>query len=327
MGTWIVNANPLGNVFLSALAAALPIAVLFWALAVRRMKGHYTAILAASLGVVVAIVVFRMPVGLAVRATGYGMIYGVWPVAWIVVTAVFLYNLSVKPGSSRSSRTPWPPSPTMAPAGAPHRLLLRGIPRRGGRLRRAGGDHRRHAGWPRLQPPLRGRESASSPTRRRSPSAPSASPSWSLARFPASTRWPFHRWWADACRSSRCGSRSTWWSSWPVGRGRGGVAGGAGLRRLVRRVPVPAPTSSSRTPPRHHRLHRLHRLPHRVPHGSGAQQAPGASRTRRPTTAGEAPIRRGPSRPRVDALHHPLALRRRLGHEVRSGRAGPSAIA
>jgi lactate permease len=95
---WTVDPNPLGNVLLSALAAAVPIAFLFWALAVRRMKGHYTAILAAALGVVVAVTAFRMPVGLALRATGYGMLYGVWPVAWIVVTAVFLYNLSVKTG-------------------------------------------------------------------------------------------------------------------------------------------------------------------------------------------------------------------------------------
>jgi lactate permease len=98
MSTWTVNPNPLGNVLLSALVAAVPIAFLFWALAVRRMKGHYTAILATAAGLVVAVAAFGMPAGLALRATGYGMLYGVWPVAWIVVTAVFLYNLSVKTG-------------------------------------------------------------------------------------------------------------------------------------------------------------------------------------------------------------------------------------
>jgi lactate permease len=98
MGPWTVNANPLGNVLLSALAAAVPIAFLFWALAVRRMKGHVTAILATAVGVVVAVAAFGMPAGLALRATAFGMAYGLWPVAWIVVAAVFLYNLSVKTG-------------------------------------------------------------------------------------------------------------------------------------------------------------------------------------------------------------------------------------
>lgn len=98
MTPWTVNPNPLGNVALSALAAAVPIALLFWALAVRRMKGHYTAILATAAGLAIAIGVFGMPAGLALRATGFGMMYGIWPVAWIVVTAVFLYNLSVKTG-------------------------------------------------------------------------------------------------------------------------------------------------------------------------------------------------------------------------------------
>ena len=98
MGTWTVNANPLGNVFLSALVAVVPIAFLFWALAIRRMKGHYTAILATAVGVAVAVAVFGMPAGLALRATAFGMAYGLWPVAWIVITAVFLYNLSVQTG-------------------------------------------------------------------------------------------------------------------------------------------------------------------------------------------------------------------------------------
>jgi len=98
MNPWTVNPDPFGNVLLSALAAAVPIAFLFWALAARRMKGHHTAILAATLGLVAAVAAFKMPVGLALRATGYGMLYGLWPVAWIVVTAVFLYNLSVRTG-------------------------------------------------------------------------------------------------------------------------------------------------------------------------------------------------------------------------------------
>ncbi|HET6440501.1 MAG TPA: lactate permease LctP family transporter [Anaeromyxobacter sp.] len=98
MSHWTANANPFGSVLLSAGAAAIPIAFLFWALAVRRMKGHHTALYAAAAGVGVAVAGFRMPVGLALGATGLGMLYGLWPVAWIVLTAVFLYNLSVRTG-------------------------------------------------------------------------------------------------------------------------------------------------------------------------------------------------------------------------------------
>jgi lactate permease len=98
MTPWTINPNPFGNVALSALVAAIPIAFLFVALAVLRMKGHVTAVLATLLGVGVAVFAFGMPARLAGLAAGFGMLYGFWPVAWIVVTAVFLYNLSVKTG-------------------------------------------------------------------------------------------------------------------------------------------------------------------------------------------------------------------------------------
>src|SRR5512140_56606 len=95
MTPWTINPNPFGNVALSALVAAIPIAFLFVALAVLRMKGHVTAILATLLGLCVAVFAFGMPVQLAALSTLFGMLYGFWPVAWIVITAVFLYNLSV----------------------------------------------------------------------------------------------------------------------------------------------------------------------------------------------------------------------------------------
>lgn len=96
--SWNMVTDPLGHVALSALLAAVPLFFLFWALAIRRMKGHRTAVLAAALGVGVAIAGFGMPAKLALLATLDGMLFGLWPVAWIVVTAVFLYNLSVKTG-------------------------------------------------------------------------------------------------------------------------------------------------------------------------------------------------------------------------------------
>jgi lactate permease len=96
--TWTIVTDPLNNLGLSALMAALPIFYLFWALAIKRMKGHWAAISAVCLAIVIAIAGYGMPAKYALLAIGDGMLFGLWPVAWIVVTAVFIYNLSVKTG-------------------------------------------------------------------------------------------------------------------------------------------------------------------------------------------------------------------------------------
>lgn len=95
---WTIATDPLGNLGLSALMAAIPILYLFWALAVKRMKGHWAATSAVAIAAVVAIAGYGMPVHLALLSIFNGMLFGLWPVAWIVVTAVFIYNLSVRTG-------------------------------------------------------------------------------------------------------------------------------------------------------------------------------------------------------------------------------------
>jgi lactate permease len=95
---WTQTYDPLGNVFASALAAALPIAFLFWALAIRKLKGHVAGLCTTTVAVLVAVVVYRMPVGLAVASTIQGAIYGLFPIGWIVVAAVFLYRVTVETG-------------------------------------------------------------------------------------------------------------------------------------------------------------------------------------------------------------------------------------
>lgn len=95
---WHMDIDPMGNLALSALTAALPILFLFWALAVRRMKGHLAAVGATILALAVAVLVYGMPVNLALLATVNGACFGLFPVCWIVVTALFIYNLSVKTG-------------------------------------------------------------------------------------------------------------------------------------------------------------------------------------------------------------------------------------
>ncbi len=96
--TWKMVTDPLNNLGLSALMASIPIFYLFWALAVKRMKGHWAAVSAVAIAIVIAIAGYGMPAHLALLATFNGMLFGVWPVAWIVITAVFIYNLSVKTG-------------------------------------------------------------------------------------------------------------------------------------------------------------------------------------------------------------------------------------
>lgn len=98
MQTWQQLYSPLGSLGLSALAAVIPIVFFFLALAVLRLKGHVAGSITLALSVLVAIFAFQMPVDMALAAAGYGFLYGLWPIAWIIVAAVFLYKLTVKSG-------------------------------------------------------------------------------------------------------------------------------------------------------------------------------------------------------------------------------------
>jgi lactate permease len=95
---WKMDIDPIGNIFLSALVAALPIFFLFWALAIKRMKGHWAAISGTTIAIVIAIALYKMPAQYALLSTVYGALFGLFPVCWIVITALFIYNMSVKTG-------------------------------------------------------------------------------------------------------------------------------------------------------------------------------------------------------------------------------------
>ncbi len=96
--TWTQVINPLADLGLSALVAAVPIITLFVALAVLRLKGHISGLITLTLAVLIASLVFTMPVGYVLQSALYGALYGLFPIGWIVVTAVFLYNITVKTG-------------------------------------------------------------------------------------------------------------------------------------------------------------------------------------------------------------------------------------
>lgn len=98
MQTWQQIYNPLGSLGLSALVAVIPIVFFFLALAVFRMKGYIAGSITLALSIILAIFAYGMPADMALAAAGYGFMYGLWPIAWIIVAAVFLYKLTVKSG-------------------------------------------------------------------------------------------------------------------------------------------------------------------------------------------------------------------------------------
>jgi len=95
---WTQMYDPLGHWWLSTLVAALPIMVLFGLLAGFKVKPHWCAIAGASTAVVIAILFFRMPPALAAISFAFGVAFGILKIAWIVLAAVYLYDISVETG-------------------------------------------------------------------------------------------------------------------------------------------------------------------------------------------------------------------------------------
>jgi L-lactate transport len=98
MQPWMQIYDPLGNLWLSSLVAALPIIFFFIALAVLRLKGHVAGTITVAISLAVAIFFYKMPVQMALASAGFGFMYGLWPIAWIIIAAVFLYKITVKTG-------------------------------------------------------------------------------------------------------------------------------------------------------------------------------------------------------------------------------------
>jgi lactate permease len=93
---WQQNFDPLGNPVLSTIAAAIPVCTLFYFLAVRRTPAWRAAMYAFAAGLAIALAVFRMPAHMAGGAVADGLVYGWLRIAWILVAAVFVYDISVE---------------------------------------------------------------------------------------------------------------------------------------------------------------------------------------------------------------------------------------
>ena len=98
MTPWPQPLDPLHSINLSALAAALPMILLLILMGALRKSGFVAAAWGLLAAGGLAVAVWRMPPGLALRSTAYGLVYGLWPIMWIVFAALWLYNLSVDTG-------------------------------------------------------------------------------------------------------------------------------------------------------------------------------------------------------------------------------------
>src|SRR3954471_259281 len=95
---WTQSYDPLHSFPLSALVAALPVVVLLSAIALFRIRIHFGALLGLAVALVVAIFVYQMPKSAAAGATIYGACYGLFPIGWIILNLIFLYQLTVEKG-------------------------------------------------------------------------------------------------------------------------------------------------------------------------------------------------------------------------------------
>lgn len=98
MQHWQQIYDPMGNIWLSSAIALIPIIFFFLALAVFRLKGSVAGTITVALALLVALFLYQMPVTLALSSAIYGFFYGLWPIAWIIIGAVFLYKVTVKTG-------------------------------------------------------------------------------------------------------------------------------------------------------------------------------------------------------------------------------------
>ena len=95
---WTQTYNPLDNVVLSTIVAALPVVVLLGSIAILRIRIHLAALLGLAVALAVALFIYRMPANAAAATTLYGAAYGLFPIGWIVLNLIFLYQLTVKRG-------------------------------------------------------------------------------------------------------------------------------------------------------------------------------------------------------------------------------------
>ncbi len=97
-GSWKQGYDPTGHWWLSTLFAAMPVVVLLGSMAILRLKAHTAAVIGLLTALAIAMVVYHMPPRIALTTTVYGAGYGVFPICWIILPVIFLYQLTVETG-------------------------------------------------------------------------------------------------------------------------------------------------------------------------------------------------------------------------------------
>ena len=95
--------DPVGDsLFASAIFAALPLLTLFILLGALKVQARFAALAALLVAILVAIIVYSMPVGQALLAGTEGAAFGFFPILWIVIAAIWVYNMTERRATSRS---------------------------------------------------------------------------------------------------------------------------------------------------------------------------------------------------------------------------------
>ena len=99
-----VYAPVAGSLVFSTLVAVIPILVLFILLAGLRVAAQWASLITLAIALVIGVVVYGMPLGLALNSTLLGICFGLFPIVWIVINAIFIYNIVVETGHFNTIR-------------------------------------------------------------------------------------------------------------------------------------------------------------------------------------------------------------------------------
>jgi len=94
---WNQIIDPFNNIIVSALIASIPVIIIFWSL-LKKVKGYITSLLTLAGAIIIAFFAYHMPFKLIMLSTLHGALYGLFPICWIIISAVFLFNITVKSG-------------------------------------------------------------------------------------------------------------------------------------------------------------------------------------------------------------------------------------
>ena len=92
------SADPLGAQWLSALVAVIPIVCMLVTLGALRWKAHIAGAVSWALAFLVAILAFKMPALMAISTSIHGFVYGLFPIVWILLMAIWMYQVTVISG-------------------------------------------------------------------------------------------------------------------------------------------------------------------------------------------------------------------------------------